>query len=134
MNSSEWLDDIDNFNYVMATASALYGFICLAYIMSDVTLWFFGVDVKFLQLFLIFLYSVLISFLPKVRACLSPLMVPELNWQIYRYTGGLLIISADFMPNKFIFFIVAFLYGVGFYCIAKREADKQKAAKQTMKK
>ena len=97
MKSSKRVDEISDSYYVSQTISALFGLLGLAYILSDVTIWVLGVENKQIKLVFIFIYNVLITFMPGVRGFLSPLMVPELNWQIYRYTGGFFIISGFYI-------------------------------------
>ena len=126
MKSSKRVDEISDSYYVSQTASALIGLLALAYILSDVTIWVLGVENKQINWVFIFIYNVLITFMPGVRGFLSPLMVPELNWQVYRYTGGFFIISVGFISNKFFGIIYIGLYAGFFYFIAKNDADRKK--------
>lgn len=122
-NSKRWNEIYDSY-YVSQTISALFGMLALAYILSDVTIWVVGVENKQIKWALIFIYNLLITFMPGVRCFLSPLMVPELNWQIYRYTGGFFIIAGGFISNKFFGIIYIGLYAGFFYLIAKKYADR----------
>jgi hypothetical protein len=119
-------DEINDFFYVHLTVGALLAALGLAYVLSEITLWAVNSENKHLKWGLICLYNLLISFMPKVRLFLSPLMVPELNWQIYRYTGGFFFIFAGHITNKFFNMIFIGLYVLFFYCIAKHEADSKK--------
>jgi hypothetical protein len=126
MKSSKRRGEISDSYYVSQTISALFGLLGLAYVLSDVTIWVFGVENKQIKSVIIFIYNVLITFMPGVRSFLSPLMVPELNWQIYRYTGGFFLIAGGFISNKFFGIIYIGLYAGFFYFIAKNDADSKK--------
>ncbi len=125
MKNSKRRNEIYDSYYVSQTISALFGMLALAYILSDITIWVVGVENKQIKWVLIFIYNVLITFMPGVRGFLSPLMVPEINWQIYRYTGGFFIIAGGFISNKFFGIIYIGLYAGFFYFIAKKYADRK---------
>ena len=64
MKSSKRRDEISDSYYVSQTISALFGLLGLAYILSDVTIWVVGVENKQIKWILIFIYNVLITFMP----------------------------------------------------------------------
>lgn len=119
-------DEIYDFNYVRQTIGAFFAVLGLAVVLCNITIWAVNSESKHLKMGLIYSYSLMISFMPKVRLFLSPLMVPELNWQVYRYTGGFFLISLGHITNKFFSIIFIALYVLFFYCIAKHEADSKK--------
>lgn len=125
MKNSKRRNEIYDSYYVSQTISVLIGFLCLAYILSDVTIWVVGIENKQIKWVLIYVYNILITFMHGVRSFLSPLMVPELNWQIYRYTGGFFVISLGFISNKLFGMIYTGLYAGFFYFIAKKYADRK---------
>jgi hypothetical protein len=126
MINPEEKDGINDFHCVQVTIGALFFVIGLVFILADMTVRVFNIENKYLKYWLVCLYNLMISFMPGVRLFLSPLMVPELNWQIYRYTAGLYFIFAVYINNKFFSFLCVVLYVLFFYCIAKHEADSKK--------
>lgn len=126
MTAPEEKDEINDFHCVQLTVGALFFVIGLVVILADMTVRAVNIENKYVKYWLVCLYNLMISFMPGVRSFLSPLMVPELNWQIYRYTAGLCFIFALHIDNKFFNFLFIGLYVLFFYCIAKHEADSKK--------